>query len=286
MTSAYNPHRRAAVIFDFDDTLAPDSPSLLLAKHGIDPATFWTQEAAPLVKRGYDPTLAWLKLFLDRIGPDRTLGSLRRGDLQDFGRGIRDKLFPGVDALSADLKTIGQGFDWKVDLFVVSGGLEDVVRGALSTELGFTDVYGCLLEEGGDPPRLQSIMRAVTFTEKTRYLFEISKGISSKETLEKPYAVNKEMADERRPIPLDCMVYVGDGLTDIPCFSLLTDYGGFPFGVFDPSKESSAKKAFRELAVPRRTLGVHSPRYRKTDDLGAQIREAVVNICGRESVGR
>ena len=44
------------------------------------------------------------------------------------------------------------------------------------------------------------------------------------------------------------MIYVGDGLTDIPCFSLLKSLNGTAFGVFHPQEESSAKKAFLEIS--------------------------------------
>ena len=40
------------------------------------------------------------------------------------------------------------------------------------------------------------------------------------------------------------MIYIGDGLTDVPCFSLLEKNGGLAFGVFKPGQES-AKQAFQ-----------------------------------------
>ena len=47
-----------AVIFDFDDTLAPDSTSGFLQDLGVDVKAFW-QQVKPLVDAGWDPS-RWL----------------------------------------------------------------------------------------------------------------------------------------------------------------------------------------------------------------------------------
>ncbi len=43
-----------AVIFDFDDTLVPDSTTALLRRYGVDPEKFWSELASALVSEGYD----------------------------------------------------------------------------------------------------------------------------------------------------------------------------------------------------------------------------------------
>lgn len=64
-----------AVVFDFDDTLAPDSTTKLLHERGrIDTEKFWRDDVARLVKAGYDPALAWLNLVLDNVGEGRPPG--------------------------------------------------------------------------------------------------------------------------------------------------------------------------------------------------------------------
>jgi hypothetical protein len=74
------------------------------------------------------------------------------------------------------------------------------------------------------------------------------------------------------------MIYVGDGLTDIPCFSLLKNLGGTPFGVFKPDKES-AKRALLEFLTPHRVVSMHTPKYGKRDDFGLMLRAAVTARC-------
>src|SRR5947207_2162139 len=79
---------------------------------------------------------------------------------------------------------------------------------------------------------LATIKRAVTFTEKTRFLFEIQKGITPQQTAKDPYLVNKDVPATDRRVPFSNMIYVGDGLTDIPCFSLIGHNRGRAFAVF------------------------------------------------------
>jgi len=48
-----------AVVFDFDETLVPDSTSRLLQARGVDPAEFWTVHVRRRLEQGFDPTLAY-----------------------------------------------------------------------------------------------------------------------------------------------------------------------------------------------------------------------------------
>jgi hypothetical protein len=59
------------------------------------------------------------------------------------------------------------------------------------------------------------------------------------------------------------MIYIGDGLTDVPCFSLIRKNGGHAFGVFEPKREGSPKKAWEKLAAPQRVTTLNAPRFRK-----------------------
>lgn len=71
------------------------------------------------------------------------------------------------------------------------------------------------------------------------------------------------------------MIYVGDGLTDVPCLSLLAKEGGEVFGVFDVSKEDAPKFSYDELLAPNRVQSLNEPEYREDDALGSLLRQAV-----------
>lgn len=276
-----------AVIFDFDDTLVPDSTTKLLRDHDIDPEKFWTQDAAALVTEGYDPPLAYLKLMLDLVGPGKPLGELNEAALEQFGQSLDVDFYPGLPGLFTELKDLVHAYqDIAIEFYIISGGLESVIQGSSIVRNNFTAWYGCRLADDPNTKVIAHIRRCITFTEKTRYLFEINKGISKNQSTKNPYLVNKDLSQPDRRIPFKNMVYVGDGLTDIPCFSLLQNLGGVAFGVFQPEKQTSAKRAFLEFLKPKRVVGVHAPRYRPDDELGSLLRAAVSSRCGQIIVER
>jgi hypothetical protein len=93
--------------------------------------------------------------------------------------------------------------------------------------------------------------------------------------------VNKDVPEAARRIPFRNMIYIGDGLTDIPCFSLVSKSGGTAFGVFHPDEEKSTKRAFLEFLKTDRVVSCHAPRYRKQDELGSLLRTAVQARCNQ-----
>ena len=276
-----------AVIFDFDDTLVPDSTTALLNKHGIDSEEFWKKKAKALVGDGFDPALAYLRLLLENIGPSRPLGNLCLKDLKDFGKSHARHLYRGLPGLIRDLRQeVGRYNNINIEFYIISGGLQEIVESVPLIAKDFSGVYACQLS--GDEPEgpLKHIKRCVTFTEKTRYLFEINKGLDPTTTRKNPYLVNEYVPMPERRVPLKNMIYIGDGLTDIPCFSLLKNNGGSAFGVFDPSDESSAKRAFLKFLTPQRVTSIHAPKYRRTDELGSLIRASVGVKCAQIEVQR
>ena len=275
-----------AVVFDFDDTLVPDSTTKLLASVGIDTERFWKVEAQALVAQGYDSPHAYLRLLLNEIGEGRPLGSLGVEGLRTFGATLDGDFYPGLPEMFIDLKeSVRQYRDISIEFHIISGGLQSVIEGSQIVKDHFTGVYGCELAED-ENHIVRYIKRCITFTEKTRFLFEINKGLTANETLTNPFLVNKDLPRGDRRVPFKNVIYVGDGLTDIPCFSLVKDQGGVPFGVFQPGEESSAKKAFLEFLRPARVVSMHAPRFRKDDELGAMLRAAVVARCAQIEVER
>jgi len=275
-----------AVIFDFDDTLVPDTTSELLKKYDINPEAFWSKEVKALIQSGYNPTHAYLNKILENIGEGKPLGKLTNQDLREFGKTFDDKFFSGIPQIFDDLKEIVDKYqDIDIEFYIISGGLKEIIDGIKIVQDNFTSVYGCELSGDTEDGYLKYIKRAITFTEKTRYIFEINKGITQEDVKKQPYLVNKDVSRRSRRIPIGNMIFVGDGLTDIPCFSLVMngigepEGGGVAFGVFDPTAQKSAKQALQEYIITHRVVSAHAPKYQKDVELGSMMRAAVTNRC-------
>lgn len=275
--------KNIAVIFDFDDTLMPDSTTELLKKHGIDPDEFWGTTVKDLLLTGYEPTLAYLNQLLDMTGKNQPLGLMNNSKLKEFGKSLSSNFYPGVPSLFKELREIAGSVsnDINIEFYIVSGGLQDLMAEIPLLQKNFSAVYGCQFAEHPETGVIHQIKKCVTFTEKTRYIFEINKGISPRHVEANKYAVNKDVPIAKRRIPFKNMIYVGDGLTDIPCFSLVKRMGGMAFGIFNPAEERSAKRALLEFLSTDRVISMHAPRYRKSDELGAMLRAAVSTVAQR-----
>lgn len=268
-----------AVIFDYDDTLLPDSTSALLAAHDIDPTRFWAEDAKRLVDEGFDPPLAYLNLLLDRVGEGRPLGLMTNARLREFGATLDSTFFPGLPDLFVDLRAEVHAYrDLSVEFYIVSGGLLEVILGSSIVAEHFDGVYGCQFGEDKKTGLIRYVQRCVTFTEKTRFLFEINKGISPEASKTQTHLVNEFVDENDRRVPFDQMIYVGDGLTDVPCFSLVNKNRGVTFGVYKRGAES-AKQAFQRFLATDRVKSLYSPDYTENADLGAMIRAAVASTA-------
>lgn len=277
-----NESRNIAVIFDFDETLTQDSTSQFLSANGIDTESFWTDHKE-WVNEGWDPTLAFLQKFLNLVGEDNQLGELTNEDLREFGSTL--DFYPGIPDLFDELRnTVGEfeSLGPRIEFYIVSSGLSEIIRGS-SISNYFKQIWGCEFGSNNNEV-VNSIKRSISFTEKTRYIFEINKGIVpegfvEEEDLNNPYLVNKDVDDEKRRVPIKNMIYLGDGQTDIPCFSLIEDNGGQTFAVCDPNREDAPENAHKRLLNPGRVSNIFTPDYQEDSLLGEFLRLSVENIC-------
>ncbi len=274
-----NSNKNIAVVFDFDHTLTDDSTELFLNSKGIEPHEFWNSTVNKMVADGWDPSLAWTSAFCDLIGKSEPFGLLTEDELYKFGATV--EFYPGVDELFSDLRAIGNSYpklNCEVEIYIISGGIEPLLCGSsIANQVDGIRACTFATNKAGVIKRPK---RVVTFTEKTRFLFEISKGLLRTEQSH-PFAVNQAIENSERRVPMENMIYLGDGLTDVPAFSVVKQRGGVAFAVVNPTDDARRSKAWRKLVQPRRVTNVFEPRYGRGDMLGAFLREGVHQIYQR-----
>ena len=283
-----------AMIFDFDDTLAPDSISHLLRRElrftDEQVKAFWDETTA-LVTDGWDPPIAYLSQLLDLVRHRRL--SLTKAKLRSIGAELKPfdglpELFPQLrDMVNRKKEFVDAGV--RFQFYVISGGLEEVIRGnPIRDEMA--GIFGCTFRHDKETDEPTEIRSAISFTEKTRFLFGIHKGFSERELRATPYVVNDAMKNERptdRPIPLDQMIYLGDGPSDIPCFSVVKEGEGNAIGIRKPrGDEGKISKGFEMARGERTTQGPYKADYRPGTDMREAIEDSILDIAYKIVVRR
>jgi len=263
-----------ALVFDFDETLGPDTISSLLLQEGIDPERFWA-EVAKLVRSQWDPPLAYMHLLLQFAQLGKI--DISQKHLREIGAKLQ--LFPGLPKAFSELEsyvtthTELQKARVKLEFYVISGGIEEMIVGNKLAD-HITGIFGCNFAYHAD--KVIGIKSAISFTEKTRFLYGIHKGISVKELRSNPYKTNDALSIEARRIPFSQMIYIGDGPSDIPCLSAITQYGGTGIGVSSP--EATFQKGFELARGKRITVGPYTANYTSGSDMRKVLEETILRI--------
>ena len=227
------PQTTIAVIADCDGTLAPDTTNQLLEHFNVDLDWFWQGQVQPLVKAGWDEHLAYMQMLLNLSkegGPleDLTDGKLAEiGGQLDFYSGVPDGLIALREEIQDEPRFRDIGI--RVEFYVISAGIGAMLRASALSRVAHR-IWACDFAYD-DTGKVSYLKNVVSFTDKTRFLFLVNKGRVGEEYFNKSYVVNEPMDEDERPVPFTNMVYVGDGPTDIPCMSLLTDKGGYVIGI-------------------------------------------------------
>lgn len=229
---------RIAVAFDFDETLTPhDSFAFLLEELGFDADDFQRRKVQPLIDQGWEKYLARAYCLVQ--ASDGQESTITQKTLAKVGEKI--PLYDGTQQLFARLSDLVKSIGPEIELefYLISGGFVDIARHTPIAK-DFKQMWGCELAygPGGEVAFMKSQM---THTAKTRYLYWISKGGSAKEDrdLMRDLIYDYDaIAPEDLHLPLDQVIYVGDGASDIPCFEVMNRYGGISLGIFSRGRAS------------------------------------------------
>ena len=237
-----------AICYDFDKTLSPDNmqaQGYLQAIHYEDQDEFWKETMDLARTHDMDSNLAWMYLMLKGA---RGKEIFRRDMLAHYGAMV--ELYDGVEDWFDRINRYGEERGLTVEHYILSSGLREMIEGT-SIAGKFKRIYASSFyyDEAGVAIWPAQV---VNFTDKTQFLFRISKGVLD---VNDP-AVNDYFTPEEIRVPFKNMVYIGDSETDIPCMKLVNTYNGYSIGVYDP--KTGDKRRVLKLMDENR-IGYYAP---------------------------
>lgn len=248
-----------AIVWDFDKTLVNGyMQDPIFEEYQVNASDFW-REVNNLPKKYMEeqgvlvnPDTIYLNQFIKYAKEGRFKG-LTNEKLKEFGGKL--KFYAGVPEIFEKTKELIESnqlykaYDIKVEHYIVSTGMTQIIKG--SSVMPYVEhVWGCELIEGKDndgDPCISEIAYTIDNTSKTRALFEINKGVHRHEGVK----VNTKIPEELRRVHFINMVYVADGPSDIPAFSLVNKNCGATFAIY-PKGDMKAMKQVEQMRADGR----------------------------------
>ncbi len=250
---------KVAIVYDFDGTLSPKNMQeySFIPELGITPEEFWA--GADVVARGQDgdSVLAYMSRMVE-MARERGI-TLSKENFKRWGSAI--ELYEGVEEWFSRIKEYGESRGIEIQHYINSSGIKEMIEGCKIAD-EFHKVYACsfLYNNSGEAywPGV-----AINYTNKTQFIFKINKGI---ETVHDNTRVNEYVEEYLRPIPFRHIIFVGDGMTDIPCMRLVKNGGGYAIAVYDPSHDDVPERML-PLVQHSRVNHVCKADYREGEEM-------------------
>jgi hypothetical protein len=271
------PQNTIAIVYDYDQTLSPSymQDEVLFPAFGIDGAKFW-QRCSELVRdTGYDNELAYMKVLLDTLGMDRPTNA----ELKELGKKLN--FYKGLPEMFEEFQNglltsehVAHGIT--VEHYIISSGMKVLIEGSrLATYV--RAIFGCEFAEDTEG-HITFPKRVISHTQKTQFLFRINKGL-----LDMTQDVNDHMDPEIRPIPFPNMIYIGDGPTDVPCFTVMKKNGGEAIAVYNPDDPERVgfKKCYQLSTHADRVKHIAPADYRPGTHLRMLLEQMVEETADR-----
>lgn len=255
-----------AILYDFDKTLCTTDMEdyAFIPSLGMTPDAFWQLANGFGRREKMDGNLAYMYTMLQES--KRRGLPLTRESLVEKGHYI--ELFPGVREWFSRINAYGETLGVQVEHYILSSGLREIIEGSgISHE--FKEIYACefYYDPDGVPvwPKLD-----VNFTAKTQFVYRINKGVLD---VANDRDLNASMPDDNKRVPFTNMIYIGDGLSDVPCMKMMRAYGGVALAVYQENNRTGVE----ELLSKERVDFIFPADYRA----GAPLDETMRDILHR-----
>ena len=251
-----------AIIYDFDKTLATkDMQNFKFIENlGMSNAEFWEKTGQFSKDHHCERTLAYLFMMMDQCKKKNI--PLTEEYLNSLGQSI--EYYEGVLSWFDRINEYGKSRVVAIEHYVISSGNREILKGTKIASK-FKKIFACsyVYDENGIAIWPNMI---INYTSKTQYLFRISKGtldILDDET------INKKIGEKH--VEFSNMIYIGDGITDIPCMTLIKERSGLSIAVYKSGKSEVAD----ELVGDRRVEASVTADYRENSKLDRLVKAKI-----------
>ena len=225
-----------AIMYDFDKTLSTTDMQnyAFIPALGMTPDEFWGATGEFSKKTGCERILSYMCVMI-KLSKEKGIQCTQKW-LNSLGKEVR--YYPGVETWFKRINEYGKSKGVRVEHYLVSSGTKEIIDGT-SIAKEFKKIYGC--EFYYDPETKLPIWPkfAINYTQKTQYFFRISKGITNKTD----DSVNNKTVSRR--IPYENMVYLGDGMTDVPCMVLVKQNNGNAIAIYNKKEQGNVSSLLR-----------------------------------------
>jgi 2-hydroxy-3-keto-5-methylthiopentenyl-1-phosphate phosphatase len=253
-----------ALVYDFDGTLSPQPMQeyTVLPKIGVEPKEFWAAVNREARETESDMMLVYMRHIIEAL--ERVRVDVKREDFAAMAGAI--EYFPGVPTwfarVNAYVKRRSRG-QVKIQHYLISAGQKEILEG-ISIRRHFKRIYAS--EYYFNHHGVATFPKfLITDTLKTQFLFRINKG---REAITE--SINEHMPEGERPIPFPNMIYVGDGMSDVPSMALTKKSGGHAVAVYD-RKKAGGQASCAELLRAGRVDFIAEADYRKASRLSRRV---------------
>lgn len=257
--------KKVAILYDFDKTLCTKDMQeySLLPNLGYDDSTkFWKEVTELSVRNSMDGISSYLYLLQKKF--EDLNKPLKKEYFKEVGKSI--ELYKGVEEFFKRINEYGKTLGLEVEHYIISSGMAEIIESApIANE--FKKIYACryYYDEDGIAKWPAQI---VNYTTKTQYIFRINKQVLDESNNKE---LNAYTPHNDRPVPFNRMIYIADGITDVPCLKLVKEYGGKSIVVYNPNNAKAGMMA-QNLLHENRADFVVSADYRENSDMDQLIK--------------
>ena len=255
------------IMYDFDKTLCTDDMQnfKFIPDLNMTPGEFWGKTGEFSDRTGVERILSYMYVMIEE-GKKHGI-EITKDYLKSCGESLI--YYKGVEDWFDRINKFGASHGFKIEHYVISSGLKEIIQGSKIFNK-FTGVYACeyIYDNEGRAswPKL-----VINYTQKTQFVFRISKGVKKISDDDK---VNSRVKKEERHVLYKNMIYIGDGVTDIPCMQLIKDKGGNSIAVYKQSKIGATTE---QLSTEERTNFVCKADYSENSSLDMIVKTIILN---------